>query len=74
MFIQPPLKGSLASIMNIPVWTFHSPVCIPDNLYEVHVVKNEGYECGTVLLSIDHATNKLMDVSTHLKDEKITND
>ena len=61
MFIQPPLKGSLASIMNIPVWAFHSPVCVPHNLYEINVVKNEGYKCGTVLLSIDYATNKLMD-------------
>lgn len=61
MFVQPPLRGSLTSIMNIPIWAIHSPVCMPANLYVLHVVKNHGYESGNVCLTIDYGTSKLID-------------
>lgn len=61
MFVQPPLRGSLASIMNIPIWAIHSPVCMPANLYVLHVVKIHGYESGNVCLTMDYGISKLKD-------------
>lgn len=63
MFVQPPLRRLLAFKMNIPMDILHSPVCnIPRNIYEVHVVKNIGNECGSVRFWIDYSTNKLTDI------------
>lgn len=61
MFIEPPLHGALNSIIYLPDWAVHSPVCIPRNIYSIHFAEHGTCEGGNTMLKFDLATGRLAD-------------
>lgn len=61
MLVETPLHGALNSIINLPDWAIHSPVCFPRNVYSIHFAKHGICEGGDAMLKIDLATGRLAD-------------